>query len=208
MRILRYLRGSLDYGHLLRPSLTSELMVYTDTDWVGYPDTRRSTSVYAVFLGANLVSWPLSSSPSSLAPTQRPSTAPWPIAWQRPPGRVSFSKSSTAPPAPDSRLLRQHQRDLPLHQSRAASAHEAHGDRPALRTDHAAIHRHLHQGAVVECFHRVSIQHLYKIELRLRGMLESRVRVLVSPSVITLYTPLCNGLGPTLSLYICFPNLD
>jgi hypothetical protein len=55
-RILRYLRGSLDYGLLLRPSPTSELMVYTDADWAGYPDTHQSTSDYAVFLGANLVS--------------------------------------------------------------------------------------------------------------------------------------------------------
>jgi hypothetical protein len=50
-RILRYLRGSLDYGLLLRPSPTSELAVYTDADWAGCPDTRRSTSGYAVFLG-------------------------------------------------------------------------------------------------------------------------------------------------------------
>jgi hypothetical protein len=56
-RILRYLRGSLDYGLLLRPSPTSELVVYTDADWAGCPDTRRSTSGYVVFLGANLVSW-------------------------------------------------------------------------------------------------------------------------------------------------------
>jgi hypothetical protein len=56
-RILRYLRGSLDYGLLLRPSPTSELVVYTDADWAGCPDTRRSTSGYAVFLGANLISW-------------------------------------------------------------------------------------------------------------------------------------------------------
>jgi hypothetical protein len=56
-RILRYLRGSLDYDLLLRPSPTSELVVYTDADWAGCPDTRRSTSGYAVFLGTNLVSW-------------------------------------------------------------------------------------------------------------------------------------------------------
>jgi hypothetical protein len=55
-RILRYLRGSLDYGLLLQTSPTSELVVYTDADWVGCPDTRRSTSGYVVFLGANLVS--------------------------------------------------------------------------------------------------------------------------------------------------------
>jgi hypothetical protein len=56
-RILRDLRGSLDYSVLLRPSPTSELMVYTDADWVGCPDTCRSTSDYVMFLGANLVSW-------------------------------------------------------------------------------------------------------------------------------------------------------
>jgi hypothetical protein len=56
-RILRYPHGSLDYGLLLRPSPTSELVVYNDADWASCPDTRWSTSGYAVFLGANLVSW-------------------------------------------------------------------------------------------------------------------------------------------------------
>ena len=55
--ILRYLWGSLDYDLLLRPSPTSELVVYVDSDWAGCPDTHRFTSGYAVFLGANLVSW-------------------------------------------------------------------------------------------------------------------------------------------------------
>jgi hypothetical protein len=55
-RILRYLRGTLDFG-LLRRSSALELRVYTDADWAGCPDTRRSTSGYTVFLGNNLVSW-------------------------------------------------------------------------------------------------------------------------------------------------------
>jgi hypothetical protein len=55
---LHYLQGTLDYGYLLRRSTSSELTVYTNADC---PDTRRSTSGYAVFLGTNLVSWFLKS---------------------------------------------------------------------------------------------------------------------------------------------------
>ena len=54
---LRYLRGTLDFGLLLRRSASTDLVVYSDTDWAGCPDTRRSTSGYAVFLGDNLISW-------------------------------------------------------------------------------------------------------------------------------------------------------
>jgi len=56
-RILRYVRGTLHLGLLLRPSTSTDLVVYTDADWAGCPDTRKSTSGYAVFLGDNLVSW-------------------------------------------------------------------------------------------------------------------------------------------------------
>jgi hypothetical protein len=56
-RILRYLRGTPDFGLLLRRSSASNLVTYTDADWVGCPDTRCSTSGYAVFLRDNLVSW-------------------------------------------------------------------------------------------------------------------------------------------------------
>jgi hypothetical protein len=55
--VLRYLRGSLDFSlYLRRSASSSELMVYTDADWAGCPDTRRSTSRYIVFLNDNLVS--------------------------------------------------------------------------------------------------------------------------------------------------------
>ena len=48
-RTLRYLRGTLDFGLLLRCSASTDLTVYTDADWAGCPDTRCSTSGYAVF---------------------------------------------------------------------------------------------------------------------------------------------------------------
>jgi len=56
-RIMRYVHGTLDLGLLLRPCAQSDLMVYSNADWAGCPDTRRSTSGYAVFLGDNLISW-------------------------------------------------------------------------------------------------------------------------------------------------------
>jgi hypothetical protein len=56
-RILRYLQSTLDHGLLLHRASTSDNIVYTDADWAGCPDTRRSTSDYTVFLGDNLISW-------------------------------------------------------------------------------------------------------------------------------------------------------
>jgi hypothetical protein len=55
--ILRYLHGTSDFSLLLHRSSSSDLVVYTDADWAGCPDTPGSTSGYAVFLKDNLVSW-------------------------------------------------------------------------------------------------------------------------------------------------------
>ena len=55
--LLHYIKGTLDYGEQLLHSSTCDLVAYSDVDWVGCPDTRRSTSGYVVFLGDNLVSW-------------------------------------------------------------------------------------------------------------------------------------------------------
>ncbi|GJS29042.1 ribonuclease H-like domain-containing protein [Tanacetum coccineum] len=56
-RILRYVRGTLDYGLQLFSSSTTDLVAYLDADWAGCPTTRRSTFGYCVFLGNNLLSW-------------------------------------------------------------------------------------------------------------------------------------------------------
>ncbi|GJX83733.1 ribonuclease H-like domain-containing protein [Tanacetum coccineum] len=56
-RILRYVRGTLDYGLQLFSSSNTSLVAYLYADWAGCPTTRRSTSGYCVFLGNNLLSW-------------------------------------------------------------------------------------------------------------------------------------------------------
>jgi hypothetical protein len=56
-RILRYAKGTLSYGLLLHLSPPASMVTYTDADWAGCPDTRRSTSGFCVYLGDNLVSW-------------------------------------------------------------------------------------------------------------------------------------------------------
>ncbi|XP_062088456.1 uncharacterized mitochondrial protein AtMg00810-like [Humulus lupulus] len=56
-KILRYLKGTLDYGlHLSRCSQLP-LTGFCDMDWASDPDDRRSTTGFCIFLGANLVSW-------------------------------------------------------------------------------------------------------------------------------------------------------
>jgi hypothetical protein len=56
-RILRYVQGTLHRGLHLHKNSSRELVAYLDTDWVGCPDTCRSTSRYCVFLGSKLVAW-------------------------------------------------------------------------------------------------------------------------------------------------------
>ncbi|XP_021971319.1 uncharacterized mitochondrial protein AtMg00810-like [Helianthus annuus] len=56
-RIIRYLQGTSEFGLHLSSSSALSIRAYTDADWAGCPDTRRSTSGYCVYLGDNLVSW-------------------------------------------------------------------------------------------------------------------------------------------------------
>ncbi|XP_022032286.1 uncharacterized mitochondrial protein AtMg00810-like [Helianthus annuus] len=56
-RDLRYIKGTLSFGLTISPSAADSLISYTDADWGGCPDTRRSTSGYCVYMGDNLLSW-------------------------------------------------------------------------------------------------------------------------------------------------------
>jgi hypothetical protein len=56
-RILRYVKGTLSTSLHLYFGPVDTLTAYSDADWAGCPDSRRSTSGYCVFLNDNLVSW-------------------------------------------------------------------------------------------------------------------------------------------------------
>jgi len=56
-RILRYVKGTLSSGLHIGTGSVQSLIAYSDADWAGCPDSRRSTSGFCVYLGDNLVSW-------------------------------------------------------------------------------------------------------------------------------------------------------
>nr|XP_020158441.1 uncharacterized mitochondrial protein AtMg00810-like [Aegilops tauschii subsp. strangulata] len=56
-RILRHIRGTTAMGLTLTASPDTSLVAYSDDDWAGCPDTRRSTFGYCVYLGLSLISW-------------------------------------------------------------------------------------------------------------------------------------------------------
>jgi hypothetical protein len=56
-RILRYLKHSISHGLLLHKNSSTSIQAYSDVDWAGCPDDRRSKGAYCVFLGNNLISW-------------------------------------------------------------------------------------------------------------------------------------------------------
>jgi hypothetical protein len=56
-RIHRYIQGTSHLGLQIFRDPSHELVAYSDADWAGCPDTRKSTSGFAIFLGKNLVSW-------------------------------------------------------------------------------------------------------------------------------------------------------
>ena len=56
-RIFRYLKGTSKFGLWYDKSNYFTLSAYTDANWVGSMDDRKSTNGGAFFLGGRLVSW-------------------------------------------------------------------------------------------------------------------------------------------------------
>ena len=56
-RILRYIKGTLNIGLTFRRSSSTLLSAFSDADWAGCPDDRKSTGGFAMFFGPNLISW-------------------------------------------------------------------------------------------------------------------------------------------------------
>jgi len=57
MHILQYLKSSPGKGILFTKGDTLNIEGYTDADWAGSIDDRRSTAGYLTFVGGNLVTW-------------------------------------------------------------------------------------------------------------------------------------------------------
>ena len=55
--VLKYLKGTLDYGIKYTDASIVDLIGYSDSDYLGNPDDRRSTTRYAFSIGSGIVSW-------------------------------------------------------------------------------------------------------------------------------------------------------
>ena len=55
--ILRYIKHTADVGLTCVRSISTLVSAFSDDDWAGCVDDRRSTRGFAVFIGPNLISW-------------------------------------------------------------------------------------------------------------------------------------------------------
>ncbi|XP_004293174.1 PREDICTED: uncharacterized mitochondrial protein AtMg00810-like [Fragaria vesca subsp. vesca] len=56
-KVLRYLKGSVSGGILMRKNCHNNIVGFTDADWAGNKLDRKSTTGFCTLVGGNLVTW-------------------------------------------------------------------------------------------------------------------------------------------------------
>ena len=56
-RIIKYVSGTIDFGLLYSKESNVSLGGYSDDDWAGNADDRKSTTSECFYVGTNLVAW-------------------------------------------------------------------------------------------------------------------------------------------------------
>lgn len=56
-KVLRYVKGTLNYGIKFHRSKNFKLQDYSDSDWLGFLDDMKSTSDYYFSYGSGIFSW-------------------------------------------------------------------------------------------------------------------------------------------------------
>ena len=56
-RVLRYVKGTHDFGILYTSDKNGYLQGFSDSDWAGCPDDMKSTTGYVFSFGSGVFSW-------------------------------------------------------------------------------------------------------------------------------------------------------
>lgn len=56
-RIIKYVKGTINYGIWFSNNTNMNLAGFSDADWAGNADDQKSTFGSCLFIGKNLVSW-------------------------------------------------------------------------------------------------------------------------------------------------------
>ncbi|XP_056165142.1 uncharacterized mitochondrial protein AtMg00810-like [Syzygium oleosum] len=56
-QVLRYIKGTVNLGLFIHSNSSLNLYGFSDADWAGCADTRRSTMGFCTNLGSNIISW-------------------------------------------------------------------------------------------------------------------------------------------------------
>ena len=70
-KVLRYLKGTMNFGVLYTDKFDVQFAGFSDSDWAGNPDDKRSTTGYAFNIGSGVISWSSKKHPTiSLSSTE------------------------------------------------------------------------------------------------------------------------------------------